>query len=158
MIKTIITMVVTAIAGLVGYLVSDSFRERLAQKQRDKIASEVARGDEAAVNARIGRFRALGPWVLLALVVIVGCAVSRTCYVREQDKVTAIRPGETYSNATEAVEWVVPRTVMTQLVIANAGLRYHRLRSGGLARLNRANPAASWRGGLIRRGGRERSL
>ena len=36
--------------------VSDSFRERLAQKQRDKIASEVARGDEAAVNARIGRF------------------------------------------------------------------------------------------------------
>ena len=50
MIKTIVTMVVTAIAGLVGYLVSDSFRERLAQKQRDKIASEVARGDEAAVG------------------------------------------------------------------------------------------------------------
>ena len=123
MIKTIITMVVTAIAGLVGYLVSDSFRERLAQKQRDKIASEVARGDEAAVNARIGRFRALGPWVLLALVVVVGCAVTRTYYVREQDKVTAIRPGETYSNATEAVEWVVPRTVMTQLVIANEGLK-----------------------------------
>ena len=47
----------------------------------------------------------------------------RTCYVREQDKVTAIRPGETYSNATEAVEWVVPRTVMTQLVIANEGLK-----------------------------------
>ena len=73
MIKTIITMVVTAIAGLVGYLVSDSFRERFAQKQRDKV--------------------------------------------------TALRPGETYSNATEAVEWVVPRTVMTQLVIANEGLR-----------------------------------
>ena len=36
MIKTIVTMVVTAIAGLVGDLVSDSFRERLAQKQRDK--------------------------------------------------------------------------------------------------------------------------
>ena len=54
MIKTIVTMIVTAIAGLVGYLVSDSFRERLAQKQRDKIASEVARGDEAAVNARTG--------------------------------------------------------------------------------------------------------
>ena len=35
MIKTIVTMIVTAIAGLVGYLVSDSFRERLAQKQRD---------------------------------------------------------------------------------------------------------------------------
>ena len=123
MIKTIITMVVTAVAGLIGYLVSDSFRERLAQRQRDKIAEEVARGDEAAVNARIGRFRAVGPWVVAALLVIGGCAVTRTCYVREQDKVTAIRPGETYSNATEAVEWVVPRTMMTQLVIANEGLK-----------------------------------
>ena len=87
MIKTIVTMVVTAIAGLVGYLVSDNFRERLAQKQRDKIASEVARGDEAAVNARLGRFRSLVPWVVAALLVIGGCAV------------------------------------MTQLVIANEGLR-----------------------------------
>ena len=122
MIKSIITLIVTAIAGLVGYLVSDSFRERLAQRQRDKIADEVARGDEAAVNARIGRFRALGPWVLLALLVIVGCAVTRTCYVREQDKVTALRPGEVYSNATEAVEWIVPRAIMTQLVIAEEKL------------------------------------
>ena len=123
MIKTIITMVVTAIAGLVGYLVSDSFRERLAQRQRDKIADEVARGDEAAVNARIGRFRSIVPWVAVALLIIGGCAVTRTVYVKERDKVTALRPGETYSNATEAVEWVVPRTVMTQLVIANEGLR-----------------------------------
>ena len=122
MIKSIITLIVTAIAGLVGYLVSDSFRERLAQRQRDKIADEVARGDEAAVNARIGRFRALGPWVLLALVVIVGCAVTRTCYVREQDKVTALRPGEVYSNATESVEWIVPRAIMSQLVIASEKL------------------------------------
>ena len=82
----------------------------------------MARGDEAAVNARIGRFRALGPWVLLALVVIVGCAVTRTCYVREQDKVTALRPGEVYSNATESVEWIVPRAIMTQLVIAEEKL------------------------------------
>ena len=123
MIKSIITLIVTAIAGLVGYLVSDSFRERLAQRQRDKIADEVARGDEAAVNARIGRFRAVGPWVLLALLVIVGCAVTRTCYVREQDKVTALRPGEVYSNATESVEWIVPRAIMTQLVIANERLQ-----------------------------------
>ena len=122
MIKSIITLIVTAVAGLVGYLVSDSFRERLAQRQRDKIADEVARGDEAAVNARIGRFRALGPWVLLALLVIVGCAVTRTCYVREQDKVTALRPGEVYSNATESVEWIVPRAIMTQLVIAEEKL------------------------------------
>ena len=122
MIKSIITLIVTAIAGLVGYLVSDGFRERLAQRQRDKIADEVARGDEAAVNARIGRFRALGPWVLLALVVIVGCAVTRTCFVREQDKVTALRPGEVYSNATESVEWIVPRAIMTQLVIASEKL------------------------------------
>ena len=123
MLKSIIALVVSALAGLVGYLVSDSFRERLAQRQRDKIADEVARGDEAAVNARIGRFRAVGPWVLLALVVIVGCAVTRTCYVREQDKVTALRPGEVYSNATESVEWIVPRAIMTQLVIANERLQ-----------------------------------
>ena len=122
MIKSIITLIVTAIAGLVGYLVSDSFRERLAQRQRDKIADEVARGDEAAVNARIGRFRALGTWVLLDIIVIVGCAVTRTCYVREQDKVTALRPGEVYSNATESVEWIVPRAIMTQLVIAEEKL------------------------------------
>ena len=122
MVKIAITAVVTAVAGIVGYFLSDSFRERLAQRQRDKIAAEVANGDEAAVNARIGRFRSLLPWVVAALLVIVGCAVTRTCYVREQDKVTAIRPGETYSNATEAVEWVVPRTVMTQLVIASEKL------------------------------------
>ena len=122
MIKTIITMVVTAIAGLVGYLVSDSFRERLAQKQRGKIASEVARGDEAAVNARIGRFRAVGPWALLALLVIGGCAMTRTVYVKEQDRVSALRPGAIHSNATDAVEWIVPREIMTKLVIATEGL------------------------------------
>ena len=122
MIKTIITMVVTAIAGLVGYLVSDTYRERQAQKQRDKIASEVARGDEAAINARIGRFRSFVPWVIVTLLVIGGCAVTRTVYVKEQDKVTALHPGEIYSNATEAVEWVVPRSVMTQLVIASEKL------------------------------------
>lgn len=123
MIKSIITLIVTAIAGLVGYLVSDSFRERLAQRQRDRIADEVARGDEAAVNARIGRFRSVVPWVVAALLVIGGCAMTRTVYVKERDKVTALRPGEIYSNATDAVEWVVPRTVMTQLVIANEALR-----------------------------------
>ena len=123
MIKTIITMVVTAIAGLIGYLVSDSFRERLAQRQRDKIASEVASGDEAAVNARLGRFRSFVPWVVAALLIIGGCAMTRTVYVKERDKVTALRPGEIYSTATDAVEWVVPRTVMTQLVIANEGLK-----------------------------------
>ena len=122
MIKTIITMVVTAIAGLIGYLVSDSFRERLAQRQRDKIASEVASGDEAAVNARIGRFRSLAPWALLALLVIGGCAMTRTVYVKEQDRVSALRPGATYSNATDAVEWIVPREIMTKLVIATEGL------------------------------------
>ena len=122
MIKTIVTMVVTAIAGLVGYLVSDSFRERLTQKQRDKIAAEVAQGDEAAVNARLGRFRSVVPWVVITLLLIGGCAVTRTVYVKEQDRVTALRPGEVYSNATDAVEWVVPRTVMTQLVIAKEAL------------------------------------
>ena len=123
MIKVMLTAIVTAIAGLIGYLVSDSFRERLSQRQRDKIAAEVANGDEQAVNARLGRFRSFAPWVVLALLIIGGCAVTRTVYVKERDKVTAIRPGETYSNATDAVEWIVPREIMTRLVIANEGLR-----------------------------------
>ena len=123
MIKVIITALVTVVAGAVGYFLSPAYRERLAQRQRDKIASEVARGDEAAVNARLGRFRSVVPWVVAVLLIIGGCAVTRTVYVKEQDRVTALRPGEVYSNATDAVEWVVPRTVMTQLVIANEGLR-----------------------------------
>ena len=122
MIKSIITRIVTAIAGLVGYLVSDSFRERLAQRQRDRIADEVARGDEAAVNARLGRVRSVIPWVVIALLIIGGCAVKSTIYVKKKDRVTALRPGEVYSNATDAVEWGVPRTVMTQLVIASEKL------------------------------------
>ena len=123
MIKVMLTAIVTTIAGLIGYLVSDSFRERLSQRQRDKIASEVANGDEQAVNARLGRFRSFAPWVTFALLIIVGCAVTRTVYVKERDRVTAIRPGETYSNATDAVEWIVPREIMTRLVIANERLR-----------------------------------
>ena len=122
MMKIAITAVLTAIAGAVAYFLSPSYREKVAQRERDKIASEVAKGDEATVNARIGRFRSFVPWVIVTLLVIGGCAVTRTVYVKEQDRVVAIHPGETYSNATEAVEWVVPRTVMTQLVIANEGL------------------------------------
>ena len=123
MIKVIITGLVTIVAGAVGYFLSPAFRERLAQRQRDRIAAEVAQGDETAINARLGRFRSFVPWVVAALLIIGGCAVTRTVYVKERDKVTALRPGEIYSNATDAVEWVVPRTVMTQLVIANEGLR-----------------------------------
>ena len=123
MIKTVLTMIATAIAGLVGYFLSDTFRERQAQKGRDKIAAEVARGDEQAINARLGRFRAIVPWVVFAILVIAGCVCTRTVYVKEQDKVTALKPGEIYSNATDAVEWVVPRAIMTQLVIANEGLQ-----------------------------------
>ena len=123
MIKIAITAVVTAVAGIVGYFLSDTFRERQAQRQRDRIAAEVSRGDEEAVNARLGRFRVFWPWVIVGILVAAGCAMTRTVYVKEQDKVIALKPGETYSNATDAVEWVVPRAVMTQLVIANEGLQ-----------------------------------
>ena len=122
MTKVVITAVLTAVAGAVAYFLSPSYREKIAQRERDKIASEVAKGDEAAVNARLGRFRSVVPWVVTALLIIGGCAVTRTVYVKEQDRVTALRPGEVYSNATDAVEWVVPRTVMTQLVIASERL------------------------------------
>ena len=123
MIKVIITGLVTIVAGAVGYFLSPAFRERLAQRQRDRIAAEVAQGDEAAVNARLGRFRSVVPWVVAALLIIGGCAVTRTVYVKEQDRVIALRPGDAYSNDTDAVQWVVPRAVMTQLVIANEGLQ-----------------------------------
>ncbi len=52
MIKTIAAGVVSLVAGIVGYFLSDTFKERQAQKQRDRIAAEVSRGDEEAVNAR----------------------------------------------------------------------------------------------------------
>lgn len=123
MIKIAITAVVTAVAGIVGYFLSDTFKERQAQRQRDRIAAEVSRGDEEAVNARLGRFRIVWPWLIVGILVAAGCAMTRTVYVKEQDKVTALKPGETYSNATDAVEWIVPRAVMTQLVIANEGLQ-----------------------------------
>ena len=123
MIKIAITAIVTAVAGIVGYFLSDTFRERQAQRQRDKIAAEVSRGDEEAVNARIGRFRVLWPWLLTGTLVAAGCAMTRTGYVKEQDRVIALKPGESYSNGTDAVQWIVPRAVMTQLVIANEGLQ-----------------------------------
>ena len=123
MIKIAITAVVTAVAGIVGYFLSDTFRERQAQRQRDRIAAEVSRGDEEAVNARLGRFRVFWPWIIVGILVAAGCAMTRTVYVKEQDKVIALKPGESYSNDTDAVQWVVPRAVMTQLVIANEGLQ-----------------------------------
>ena len=123
MIKIAITAVVTAVAGIVGYFLSDTFRERQAQRQRDRIAGEVARGDEEAVNARLGRFRVFWPWIIVGILVAAGCAMTRTVYVKEQDKVIALKPGESYSNDTDAVQWIVPRAVMTQLVIANEGLQ-----------------------------------
>ena len=123
MIKIAITAVVTAVAGIVGYFLSDTFRERQAQRQRDRIAAEVSRGDEEAVNARLGRFRVFWPWIIVGILVAAGCAMTRTVYVKEQDKVIALRPGESYSNDTDAVQWIVPRAVMTQLVIANEGLQ-----------------------------------
>ena len=122
MIKIAITMAVTAVAGIVGYFLSDAYKERQAQKQRDKIAAEVSRGDEAAVNARLGRFRSAWPWLIVGVVVAAGCAMTRTVYVKEQDKAIALQPGTVYTNTSESVEWVVPRAVMTQLLIAEEGL------------------------------------
>lgn len=122
MLKIAITMVVTAVAGIVGYFLSDTYKERQAQKQRDKIASEVSHGDEAAVNARLGRFRSVWPWLIVGLVAAAGCAMTRTVYVKEQDKAVALQPGTVYTNTSESVEWVVPRAIMTQLLIAEEGL------------------------------------
>ena len=45
------------------------------------------------------------------------CAVTRTWYVRRQDKGRALRPGETYSNATEAVGRVVRLLLVMAVVV-----------------------------------------
>ena len=83
MLKMAITMAVTAVAGIVGYFLSDTYKERQAQKQRDKIASEVSRGDEAAVNARLGRFRAVWPWLIVGVAVAAGCAMTQLLIAEE---------------------------------------------------------------------------
>ena len=60
---------------------------------------------------------------VLLLVALGGCfSEPKTVYVREQDKVRALQPGAVYTNETDAVEWIVPRTKMTQLVISAEGL------------------------------------
>ena len=122
MIKIALTMLVTAIAGIVAYLLSDTHRERTEQRQRDRIAQEVSEGDEAAVNARLGRFRAVWPWLIVGILVAAGCVATKTVYVRENDQAGALRPGQVYTNSSDSVEWIVPRGIMTKLIIANEKL------------------------------------
>ena len=122
MIKIALTMLVTAIAGIVAYLLSDTHRERTEQRQRDRIAQEVSEGDEAAVNARLGRFRAVWPWLIVGILVAAGCVATKTVYVREKDQAGALRPGQVYTNSSDSVEWIVPRGIMTKLIIANEKL------------------------------------
>lgn len=118
MIKALITMV----ANIAGYFFSPRRQEKKDQMERNTIAEEVASGDEDKVNARLGKFHAF-PWLLAGALCIGGCFTStKTVYVREQDKVRALQPGAVYTNETDVVEWIVPRTKMTQLVISAEGL------------------------------------
>lgn len=118
MIKAIITAIATAITWF--------FSERRAkakdQKARERIAKEVAEGDEDKVNARISRAFKMGAAALL-LTGLFGCFTkSETVYVRENDRVFALKPGSVYTNETTSVEWIVPRTVMQKLLFAGEGL------------------------------------
>ena len=114
MIKAILQIV----AGVAGYFFSDAYRERKKQAERDRIAKEVAEGDEEAVNARLGRFRAVLPWLAVGILVAAGCCQQpKVVYVREADRVRCLLPGGVHTNVSDAVEWIVPRTKMTQLVI-----------------------------------------
>lgn len=109
-------------ASVAGYFLSERYRAKKRQAARDRIAGEVAGGDEDAVNARLGRFRAVWPWLVVGiLVAAAGCSCTRTVYVREQDRVVALKPGGVHTNVSDAVEWIVPRSKMTQLVIEAEG-------------------------------------
>ena len=109
-------------AAIAGWFFSERRAKAKEQDRRDEIAEEVARGDEDAVNARLGRFR-VWPWLVLGIVLAGGCTSEpKVVYVREQDKVRALQPGAVYTNVTDTVEWIVPRAKMTQLVISAEGL------------------------------------
>ena len=75
------------------------------------------RGEDAAGTVLLPRHAyppaGIARWGARTPRVRCGCATLLPCFW----------PGEVYSNATDAVEWIVPRTVMTQLVIANETLR-----------------------------------
>ena len=119
MIKAILQIV----ASVAGYFLSEGYQAKKKQKERDKIAEEVAGGDEEAVNARLGRFRAAWPWLIVGILVAAGCCQSpKVVYVREDDRVRRLLPGGVHTNVSDAVEWIVPRTKMTQLVIDAEGL------------------------------------
>lgn len=114
--------IVQAVAGVVTWFFSERRAKAKEQAERDRIAAEVAAGDEDAVNARLGRFRCLA-WLIVGLIVVCGCCTTvQPVYVREHDKVRALRPGEVYTNDTDVVEWIVPRAIMTRCVIGNEGL------------------------------------
>ena len=117
-----ITAIFKIIAAVSGWFFSDRRAKAKDQARRDEIAKEVADGDEDKVNARLGKFHAF-PWLLAGTLCLGGCfSEPKTVYVREQDKVRALQPGAVYTNETDAVEWIVPRTKMTQLVISAEGL------------------------------------
>ena len=119
MIKAILQVV----ASVAGYFLSEGYRAKKRQKERDVIAEEVAGGDEKAVNARLGRFRAVWPWLVVGILVAAGCcSAPKVVYVREADRVRCLPPGGVHTNVSDAVEWIVPRSKMTQLVIDAEGL------------------------------------
>lgn len=117
-----IKAIITAIATIVTWLFSERRAKAKDEKEREKIAEEVASGDEDKVNARLSRVVKAGA-AALVLVSLSGCfSEAKTVYVRENDRVFALRPGEVYTNTTSAVEWIVPRTTMTKLLFASEGL------------------------------------
>jgi len=117
-----ISSIVKAVANIVAYLFSERRMKAKDQAERDRIASEVAEGDEDAVNARLGRLRVF-PWILFAVLSIGGCwSRPKPVYVREADKVLALAPGRVHTNTTDVVEWIVPRTRMSEFLLLSEGL------------------------------------
>lgn len=119
----VVSSVLSAIANFVAYWFSERRMKAKDQEERERIADEVARGDEDAVNARLGRRFPLFPWILWSVLVIAGCFSSRKpVYVRESDKVIALPPGAVHTNENETVEWIVPRARMSEFLLRAEGL------------------------------------
>ena len=107
--------IIKAVCSVVTWLFSERRAKAKEKAEREKVADEVARGDEDKVNARISK---VGLVIIVSFFFLLGCFSARTVYVREGDKAIALQSGGVHTNTSETVEWILPRSVMTRLLNA----------------------------------------
>jgi len=110
MIRSIISM----IAEVVRWYFSPEHAEAQRRERNADTRKAVYKGDEDKVNARITDLIALTVGSVVCATFL-GCLES-TVYVSERDRVKALQIGEVYTNESQAVEWVVPPAILTQLL------------------------------------------